>query len=59
MGGYDKVESKSLKGVSRFQDDQWSQLQNLSKTRYLHGSINIGSQTIVIGGRVRSDSGAR
>ena len=36
--------------VAEFKNDQWHRLANLNQGRYLHGSITIGGQTMIIGG---------
>ena len=36
--------------VAEFRDDQWPQLDDLNKGRYRHGSITVGTQTMVVGG---------
>ena len=37
--------------VAVFKNDQWTQLEDLSKGRYTHGSITIGAQTMIVGGQ--------
>ena len=37
--------------VAEFKNDQWLQLADLKQGRYGHGSITIGGQTMIIGGR--------
>ena len=37
--------------VAEFKNDQWTQLEDLSKGRYTHGSITIGAQTMIVGGQ--------
>ena len=41
--------------VAEFKDDRWRdpwrRLNNLNQGRYAHGSITIGGQTMIIGGR--------
>ena len=49
IGGY---ETRSI--VAEFKDNRWRQLDNLNKGRDLHGSLSIGDQTIIIGGRAVS-----
>ena len=36
--------------VAEFRDDKWTQLDDLNKRRYDHGSITIGDQTMIVGG---------
>ena len=36
--------------VAEFKNNQWHRLANLNQGRYLHGSITIGGQTMIIGG---------
>ena len=36
--------------VAEFRDDQWTQLDDLNKGRYRHGSITIGTRTMIVGG---------
>ena len=37
--------------VAEFKDDQWRRLEDLNQGREGHGSITIGGQTMIIGGR--------
>ena len=36
--------------VAEFRNDQWAQLDDLNKGRYAHGSITVGTQTMIVGG---------
>ena len=36
--------------VAEFKNDQWRQLDDLKQGRYCHGSITVGTQTMVVGG---------
>ena len=36
--------------VAEFYNNQWRRLGGLNKGRYRHGSISIGSETMIIGG---------
>ena len=36
--------------VAEFRDDQWAQLDDLNKGRRSHGSITVGTQTMIVGG---------
>ena len=36
--------------VAEFRNDQWAQLEDLIEGRYWHGSITVGTQTMVVGG---------
>ena len=36
--------------VAEFKNDQWTQLDDLNKGRYYHGSITVGTQTMIVGG---------
>ena len=36
--------------VAEFKNDEWRQLDDLNKGRYAHGSITIGTQTMIVGG---------
>ena len=36
--------------VAKFKNDEWRQLDDLIQGRYCHGSITIGTQTMVVGG---------
>ena len=36
--------------VAEFKNDQWRQLDDLNKGRMRHGSITIGTQTMIVGG---------
>ena len=37
--------------VVEFRNDQWAQLDELSKGRHAHGSITVGARTMIVGGR--------
>ena len=50
IGGYHTRED-----VAEFKNDAWRQLGTLTKGRYNHGSISLGTEMMVIGG-VSSDS---
>ena len=36
--------------VAEFRNDQWTQLDNLNSGRRNHGSITVGTQTMIVGG---------
>ena len=36
--------------VAEFRNDQWAQLDDLIKGKYGHGSITVGTQTMIVGG---------
>ena len=36
--------------VAEFRDDQWTQLDDLNKGRFYHGSITVGTRTMIVGG---------
>ena len=36
--------------VAEFRNDQWAQLGTLNKGRSDHGSITVGTQTMIVGG---------
>ena len=36
--------------VAEFRNDQWAKLDDLKKGRYSHGSITVGTQTMIVGG---------
>ena len=40
--------------VAEFRDDKWTQLDDLNKGRDSHGSINLGTKTMIIGGEAIS-----
>ena len=42
------VTTRSL--VAEFRDDEWRRLDDLNKGRGYHGSITIGSRTMIVGG---------
>ena len=48
IGGFNTPDPESR--VFAFRDDQWNQLDNLNKGRDGHGSITVGSQTMIVGG---------
>jgi len=37
--------------IAQFKNDAWSQFGTLAKGRYMHGSISLGNEFMVIGGR--------
>ena len=39
--------------VAEFKNDQWRQLDDLNKGRLSHGSITIGTQTMIVGGNAQ------
>ena len=39
--------------VAEFRDDQWAQLDNLSEGRRSHGSITVGTRTMIVGGATK------
>ena len=41
--------------IAEFKNDKWRQLDNLKYGRYVHGSITLGSQTMIIGGYASSE----
>ena len=45
----------SLNVIAEFKNGQWRKVKNLNKGRYQHGSITIGSKTMVVGGRDKSE----
>ena len=45
IGGYP---NKNL--VAEFRDDRWAQLDDLNKGRHAHGSITVGTRTMIVGG---------
>ena len=40
--------------IAEFKNGQWRQLDDLNTGRYRHGSITLGSQTMIIGGYASS-----
>lgn len=48
IGGYDTPDI-----IAEFKDDQWRRMADLRRGRWLHGSITIESQTMIIGGNHR------
>ena len=48
IGGFNTPDPENR--VFEFRDDQWNQLDNLKKGRDGHGSITVGSQTMIVGG---------
>ena len=36
--------------VAEFRDDKWAYLDYLNKKRYRHGSITVGTKTMIVGG---------
>ena len=38
--------------VVEFRNDQWTNLENLNKGRYAHGSITVGTGTMIVGGHM-------
>ena len=45
--------SYSLNVIAEYKNDQWRQIDDLNKGRYYHGSITIGTKTMIIGGTSR------
>ena len=45
IGGWN---TKNL--VAEFRDDQWAQIDDLNKGRSGHGSITVGTRTMIVGG---------
>ena len=45
--------SYSLNVIAEYQNYHWSHLDDLNKGRYYHGSITIGTKTMIIGGTSR------
>ena len=45
------VDSENV--IAEFKNDQWRQLDDLNTGRYRHGSISIGTETMIIGGASR------
>ena len=46
--------SKTKNVVAEFKSGNWARLKDLNKGRDSHGSINIGTKTMVIGGEAIS-----
>ena len=46
----------TLNVIAEYRNDRWSQLDDLNTGRYNYGSINIGTQTMIIGGHSGSSS---
>ena len=46
--------SKTKNVVAEFKNGRWARLKDLNKGRDSHGSINIGTKTMVIGGEAIS-----
>ena len=44
------IGSSYVSAIAKFENDNWSKLENLKKNRLAHGSITIGTKTFVIGG---------
>ena len=36
--------------IAEFKNDQWRRLDDLKKGRASHGSITVGTQTMIVGG---------
>ena len=36
--------------VAEFRNDQWAQLDDLNRGRSYHGSISVGTRTMIVGG---------
>ena len=51
IGGY-HVDSYST--IAEFKNNQWRKLGDLTQGRYYHGSISVGSRTMVVGGWTKS-----
>ena len=37
--------------IAEFKDDQWRRMSDLRKERWLHGSITLEGQTMIVGGK--------
>ena len=48
--------SHTMNVIAEFKNDQWHQLDDMNIRRYLHSSISIGGQTMIIGGYSASSS---
>ena len=42
--------------IAKFENNGWSKFGNLQKSRALHGSITIGTETMIIGGMTNNGS---
>ena len=42
--------------IAQFKDNQWSKVGDLSQGRQYHGSISVGTETMVIGGYTSGSS---
>ena len=49
IGGYDQS-SIGINIIAKFQDNQWTRYESLKASRRLHGSIQNGDLTMIIGG---------
>ena len=49
IGGYDES-STGINIIAKFQDNQWTRYGSLKTSRRLHGSIQSGDLTMIIGG---------
>ena len=47
IGGYIGV---SARVIAKYENDEWSHYGNLRKNRHGHGSITLGTKTMVFGG---------
>ena len=50
IGGYIWSGSEGLDIIARFQDNEWTKYGSLMAARRLHGLIQSGDQTLIIGG---------
>ena len=50
IGGYDQ-NTYGINIIAKFQDNEWTRYGSLKATRRLHGSIQSGDQTMIIGGQ--------
>ena len=50
IGGYSTSYTSILDIIAKFQDNQWTRYENLKAKRRLHGSIQSGDLTMIIGG---------
>ena len=41
--------------IAKYKNGEWSRLPDLKKQRFLHGSVTVGIETVVIGGYSSSE----
>ena len=54
IGGYQS--GSHSQRIAEYKNDQWRDVGNLTQGRYAHGSISVGTKTMVVGGYTSDSS---